>query len=51
VLVNGFAQYLLNPNRMHGGPAMGSTRSGWMFGVALLLDVGRLTGLASGGPP
>lgn len=51
VLVNGFAQYLLNPNRMHGGPAMGSTRSGWMFGVALLVDLGRLTGLANGGPP
>lgn len=51
VLVNGFAQYLLNPNRMHGGPAMGPTRSGWMFGVALLVDLGRLTGLASGGPP
>lgn len=51
VLVNGFAQYLLNPNRMHGGPAMGTTRSGWMFGVALLVDVGRLTGLTRGGPP
>jgi porin len=51
VLLNGFAQYILNPNRMHGGPAMGPTRSGWMFGVALLVDLGRLTGLASGGPP
>jgi porin len=51
VLVNGFAQYLLNPNRMHGGPAMGSTRSGWMFGLALLVDLGRLSGLASGGLP
>jgi porin len=51
VLVNGFAQYLLNPNRMHGGPAMGPARSGWMFGVAVLVDLGRLTGLASGGPP
>ena len=51
VLVNGFAQYLLNPNRMHGGAAMGPARSGLMFGVALLVDLGRLTGLAGGGLP
>lgn len=51
VLVNGFAQYLLNPNRVFGVPAAGRTRSGWMFGVALLVDLGRLTGLTRGSPP
>jgi porin len=50
VLVNGFAQYLLNPNRVHGGAAMGSTRSGWMFGIALMMDMGRITGLTSVSP-
>lgn len=51
VLINGFAQYLLHPNRVHGVPVEGPTKSGWMVGVALLIDLGRLTGLARGGPP
>lgn len=45
VLVNGFAQYLLHPNRMHPLAATGSTRSGWMIGLTLLVDLGRITGL------
>ncbi|MDR6390898.1 carbohydrate porin [Paraburkholderia phenoliruptrix] len=47
VLVNGFAQYLLHPNRMHPLAATGSTRSGWMIGLSLLIDLGRVTGLTS----
>ena len=50
VLVNGFAQYLLNPNRVHGGAALGSTRSGWMFGLALMMDIGRVSGLTGASP-
>lgn len=45
VLVNAVAQYFLNPNRM--GPALsaGNTRSGWLLGVFLVADIGRITGL------
>ncbi|MDN7681575.1 MULTISPECIES: carbohydrate porin [Burkholderia cepacia complex] len=51
VLLNGFAQYLLHPNRVHGAASEGPTKSGWMFGVALLIDLGRLTGLTRDGSP
>lgn len=45
MLVNASVQYFLNPNRM--GPALsqGTTRSGWLFGVFLVVDLGRIAGL------
>ncbi|MCP1120209.1 carbohydrate porin [Robbsia andropogonis] len=47
VLVNASAQYLLHPNRV--GPfaaSTGNTRSGWLLGLFLVVDIGRIVGLS-----
>ena len=47
VLINASAQYLLHPNRV--GPfaaSTGNTRSGWLVGTFLIIDIGRITGLS-----
>lgn len=45
ILINGFAQYFLHPNRTHTLPASGPSRSGSMIGVNVVVDIGRLSGL------
>ncbi|MDO8317989.1 carbohydrate porin [Rhodoferax sp.] len=45
VLVNAVVQYFLNPNRMGPSLSVGDTHSGWLFGVFLVADIGRITGL------
>ncbi|WP_250520721.1 carbohydrate porin [Caballeronia sp. NCTM1] len=46
ILINGFAQYFLHPNRTHTLPASGPSRSGLMVGVNAIIDIGRLSGLS-----
>lgn len=45
VLINTSVQYFLNPNRMGPSLSAGNTRSGWLWGVFLVVDIGRITGL------
>lgn len=45
VLINASLQYFLHPNRMGPAVSAGNTRSGWLFGVFLVVDLGRITGL------
>ncbi|CAH2904950.1 MAG: Carbohydrate-selective porin [uncultured Paraburkholderia sp.] len=46
ILINGFAQYFLHPNRAHTLAAIGPSRSGFQVGVGLLIDIGRISGLS-----
>jgi porin len=46
ILVNGFAQYFLHPDRARIFAALGPTRSGIQVGVGLIIDLGVLSGLA-----
>ncbi|WP_186020108.1 carbohydrate porin [Burkholderia gladioli] len=45
ILINGFAQYFLHPNRTHTLAATGPSHSGLMVGVNVVIDIGRLSGL------
>lgn len=45
VLLNASVQYFLNPNRMGPSLSAGNTRSGWLYGVFLVVDIGRIIGL------
>ncbi|KKB60984.1 porin [Robbsia andropogonis] len=46
LLINGSVQYFLHPNRTHTLAAVGPSRSGFMVGVNVFIDIGRLSGLA-----
>ncbi|MCP1120373.1 carbohydrate porin [Robbsia andropogonis] len=47
MLVQGFAQYFLHPNTaVLASVSQAQTRSGWMVGAFLVIDIGRLTGLS-----
>jgi porin len=45
VLVNASVQYFLDPNRMGPSLSKGNTSSGWLAGMFLVIDIGRITGL------
>jgi len=47
MLVQGFAQYFVHPNTSAlASVSQAQTRSGWMIGAFLVIDIGRLTGLS-----
>jgi porin len=47
VLAQGFAQYFIHPNTaVLASVSQSQTRSGWLIGAFLVIDLGKLTGLA-----
>lgn len=46
ILINGFAQYFLHPDRARVFAALGPTHSGVQVGVGLIIDLGVLSGLS-----
>jgi porin len=45
VMVNASVEYFLHPNRMGNSLSEGNTRSGWLLGMFLIIDLGRISGL------
>jgi porin len=45
ILINGFVQYFLHPNRNRFFLAIGPSRSGFAVGAGVIVDLGRLSGL------
>lgn len=45
ILINASAQYFLHPNRVGPFASAGTSRSGWLLGTFLIVDLGRISGL------